>query len=81
MRVYEAELVLQKVFYKEILYFCVNYSGSRSFCRIFYRRKPGAIPGTLAGRAVYWKKYYNTLLGKGEVKGFLKKVEKYADFI
>jgi len=35
VRVYEAELVLQKVFYKETLYFCVNYSGVVLFVEYF----------------------------------------------
>tara|TARA_Y100001951_G_C11258481_1_gene250954 strand:+ start:364 stop:855 length:492 start_codon:yes stop_codon:yes gene_type:complete len=50
-------------------------------CRIKYWRAPAPMPDSIEGYAKYWKKYYNTLLGKGEVKGFLKKVEKYADFI
>ncbi len=28
----------------------------------------------------YWKRVYNTDLGKGTVEGFIKKVEKYGDF-
>lgn len=35
------------------------------FCRLFYRLRPGAVPGTLAERAEYWKRWYNSSLGKG----------------
>lgn len=33
--------------------------------RVFYLSKPGAIPKTTQGQAEYWKKHYNTYLGKG----------------
>ena len=40
--------------------------------RIFYRDKPGAIPDTIEGRAQYWKKYYNTSLGKGDPEEYIR---------
>lgn len=38
-----------------------------AMCRVFYRRIKAPLPGPgdLAGQAAYWKKYYNTHLGKG----------------
>ena len=33
--------------------------------RVHYLRKPASIPASLDGQAAYWKKYYNTVLGKG----------------
>ena len=50
-------------------------------CRLKYWRAPEAMPKTIDGYASYWKKHYNTLKGKGEVKDFLDKVGKYADFL
>ena len=42
------------------------------FTRIYYRRKPGAIPKTTEERAEYWKKHYNTEQGKGTVKHYIE---------
>ena len=42
------------------------------FARIYYRRKPGAIPQTMEDRATYWKKHYNTEGGKGTAKHYLE---------
>lgn len=36
------------------------------FCRLFYRLIPEPIPKTIKQRAAYWKKYYNTVKGKGQ---------------
>lgn len=47
------------------------------FCRLHYLLKRPAIPATLKGRAKYWKKYYNTFLGKGTIGHYLKMVSKY----
>lgn len=35
------------------------------FCRLFYMLIEEPIPETVNGRAKYWKKYYNTVKGKG----------------
>lgn len=48
-------------------------------CRIFYLRIKDPIPVTRESRAEYWKKYYNTKLGKGSISGYLDKVKKYDD--
>ena len=47
-----------------------NIALAVAFCRIYYRRKPGAIPGTMPGRAAYWKKWYNGP-GKGTVDHYV----------
>lgn len=44
-------------------------------CRIHYLRVPKPLPeaGDLEGQARYWKKYYNTHLGKGKEKHYIEK--------
>lgn len=44
-----------------------------AMCRIHYLRQPGAIPSTRIGRAEYYKKYYNTPLGKGTVGDYMER--------
>ena len=39
--------------------------------RMFYLGKSEPIPSTLENRALYWKRYYNTLLGAGSVEKYL----------
>tara|TARA_Y100001938_G_scaffold151019_1_gene245165 strand:+ start:7710 stop:8177 length:468 start_codon:yes stop_codon:yes gene_type:complete len=48
-----------------------NIALASAFCRIYYRRKPGAIPKTLPARAQYWKEHYNTYKGKGTVDHYV----------
>jgi len=47
----------------------LDFSPLLSFivCRLFYKRIPEAIPAAIDARGAYWKKYYNTYLGKGSV--------------
>ena len=54
--------------------FCIktNIAIAICMCRFHYRRVPSAIPKTKEGRAKYWKKYYNTELGKGSVEHYLE---------
>ncbi|KKL97553.1 hypothetical protein LCGC14_1833310, partial [marine sediment metagenome] len=40
--------------------------------RLFLLTIPEEIPDTLEGQAVYWKKHYNTPLGKGTARKFVK---------
>ena len=47
-----------------------NIALAVAFCRLYYRRKPGAIPGTMPGRAAYWLKHYNAG-GKGSVDHYV----------
>ena len=41
-----------------------------AMCRVFYRRVPAPLPlaEDAHGMAAYWKKYYNTHLGKGTIE-------------
>ena len=43
-----------------------------AMCRAHYLRFPGALPpaGDIDGQAAYWKKFYNTPLGKGTHKQY-----------
>lgn len=50
-----------------------NLPWATAMCRIFYLRIKAPIPKTIEGRAAYWKKYYNTALGKGTVQGYVSK--------
>jgi hypothetical protein len=45
--------------------------------RVFYLRKPMALPSTLDGQARYWKKYYNTHLGRGTVIKYIESFNLY----
>lgn len=42
-------------------------------CRLKYRRVPKKLPKTVEGMANYWKKWYNTELGKGKPAEFIEK--------
>lgn len=53
---------------------CYNLAYQIIICRMFYLRIKEAIPSTVEERAKYWKKYYNTLLGKGTVELYINKV-------
>lgn len=44
--------------------------------RMFYLGKSEPIPSTLENRALYWKRYYNTLLGAGSIEKYLDLVYK-----
>ena len=58
------------------LEFCLlsNIGLQAAFCRLHYRRVPSALPAAdnLEGQARYWKKYYNSDMGKGTVKHFME---------
>ncbi len=45
-------------------------------CRVFYLRIKEPVPNDIKDIANYWKKYYNTYLGKGTVEAFINKKEK-----
>ncbi|MEC4091593.1 hypothetical protein [Pseudoalteromonas rubra] len=55
---------LAKVAYREL---ALNPLLGMIFARLAYWMVECPIPATLAERAGYWKKHYNTRLGKGEV--------------
>ncbi len=42
------------------------------FCRLFYKLVKAPIPPSMSGRAEYWKRYYNTVRGKGTVEDYAK---------
>jgi hypothetical protein len=52
-----------------------NHFYAAAMCRVFYLRVPERLPQAddSAAMARYWKRYYNTHLGKGTVEGFLQK--------
>lgn len=56
-----------------------NLAFSVALCRVFFLRITESVPNTVEGRAEYWKKYYNTVYGKGTVEDYIKKVEKYGN--
>lgn len=56
-----------------------NLAYAAAMCRIHYLRKPDAIPLTLDGQAAYWKKHYNTKLGKGTTAEYIQNWNKYAN--
>ena len=42
------------------------------FCRLYYMAVQDPIPSTIEDRANYWKKYYNSYIGKGTQEHYLK---------
>lgn len=47
------------------------------FCRLKYKMIPKEIPTSLIDQAKYWKKYYNTNLGKGEIQNYINNYQRY----
>lgn len=45
--------------------------------RVHYYRKPALLPSTIEEMAAYWKKHYNTYLGKGTEEEFIVNYKKY----
>lgn len=43
-----------------------------SMCRVHYLRVKEQMPVTIEGYAAYWKKYYNTVKGKGTEAEFIR---------
>lgn len=60
----------------------LNYSPllSMTFGRLHYKLRPGAIPQALRARAEYWKRWYNTVKGKGTVEHYLESVARFRNF-
>lgn len=50
------------------------YSGLAA--RLYLVRIPAAIPSNLQSQGWYWKKYYNTVAGKGTVTKFINDVRR-----
>lgn len=66
-------------FHEERLVYDLAYMSV--LCRLRYLVVPAPLPRAddLPGLAAYWKKHYNTSLGKGTVAGFLSKFRSYVD--
>ncbi|PKR56390.1 hypothetical protein COO92_21230 [Thalassospira lohafexi] len=58
-----------------------NLAYAALMCRIHYYRVSEALPGAndLAGLARYWKRYYNTALGKGSESEFIENYHRYVE--
>lgn len=54
-----------------------NLAYAIAMCRVFYFRKPAAIPFGIDAHAEYWKKHYNTHLGAGTVEEYISNYKKY----
>ena len=56
-----------------------NLYYATAMTRIHYYRVPEKLPKAddIDGLANYWKKYYNTIRGRGTTKEFIKNFEKY----
>lgn len=54
-----------------------NLNYATAMCRVHYFRRPEALPKTLEGQAGYWKKFWNTSLGKGTIQQYLDNWGKY----
>lgn len=51
------------------------------FARLRYRTVADEIPGTIRGRAEYWKKHYNSSAGKGTVEHYIEQAKKLNELI
>ena len=56
-----------------------NLMYATALARVRYRSAKGAIPDTLAGQAGYWKRWYNTPLGKGTVQKYMEDYERFVE--
>lgn len=56
-----------------------NLHYSTAIARVIYYRAKGPLPpsGDIEGLAAYWKKHYNTDLGKGKVSDFINNYKRY----
>lgn len=50
-----------------------------AMCRIHYLRKTEPLPAAddIRGLGLYWKRHYNTMLGKGTIDEFVENYKKY----
>ena len=67
-------LQMLKIDIKVVEYEWLTYNPLLSllFCRLKYKLIPEVIPKTIEERARYWKKYYNSVLGAGDVFHYLQ---------
>jgi hypothetical protein len=63
--------------YDETLMYNMKYAAI--MCRLKYLMNKESIPsfGSVIDQANYWKKYYNTAAGKGDVQAYLVNFDKY----
>ena len=54
-----------------------NIAAGIVHARLKYWRVPRRMPSTIEGQANYWKKYYNSELGKGDPEHFIEVVTKW----
>jgi len=54
-----------------------NIASGIIHCRLKYWRVPKKMPSSIEGQADYWKKYYNSELGKGDPEHFVEVVKKW----
>lgn len=47
------------------------------FARLFYKLIPDVFPVDLAGRAAYWKRFYNTADGRGTVEEYMQNAGRF----
>lgn len=70
-------LTLYKKYHNNHLTLEENLMGNIQFqvfmCRVHYLRVPASIPSELKGQAKYWKSFYNTHIGGGEIEDYLDK--------
>jgi hypothetical protein len=54
-----------------------NLFYATAICRVHYYRVFEPIPDNLPGQAAYWKKFYNTFLGKGTIDEYINAWHRY----
>lgn len=56
-----------------------NLAYAALMCRVHYRRVPDALPKAddIRGLAAYWKRFYNTAMGKGKPEEFVANYMRY----
>lgn len=67
-----ASICFSPDFLREALIY--NLKFATAMCRVHYLRVSEALPASndIQGLAKYWKKYYNTVKGKGSASGFIR---------
>lgn len=56
---------------------CSNLAFATAVCRLHYYRIKEPIPVGIYAQAQYWKKYYNTELGKGTIEEYISNYNKF----
>jgi len=54
-----------------------NIAAGIVHCRLKYWRVPKPLPNTIKGQSLYYKKYYNTELGKADPEDFVQAAKKW----